>query len=192
MDDILNFQINFSDKKQSLLLNLSIQAFLCIPFSINALFVASTANAGFNIVLTALINSGFAAAGLHVLQKGRSQLSIGILMGCSMMITILSLMTAIYWGQLSKCEMTNYSISQYTCTNKLAYGAISALATLIFVIQIVFTGFLFSWGSEFIDQTLNQNKKINQSLPDSSSQIIENYSNLESPNDSDSGKFINA
>jgi hypothetical protein len=40
------FQINFSDKKQTLLLTVVVQAFLCIPFSICAFFVANTANAG--------------------------------------------------------------------------------------------------------------------------------------------------
>ena len=46
-------QINFSDKKQTLLLTVVVQAFLCIPFSICAFFVASTANAGeyiFNLI----------------------------------------------------------------------------------------------------------------------------------------------
>ena len=38
------------------------------------------------------------------------------------MVTALSLMTAVYWGQLSKCEITNLSIAQYSCDNKVAYG----------------------------------------------------------------------
>ena len=132
-----------------------VQAFLCLPFSLCAFFVASTANAGFNVVLTALINSAFAAGAYHVLQNTVvTPAAVGFLIGCSCMETALSLMTAVYWGQLSKCEITKLSISQYSCDNKVAYGAVSAFATLLFLIQTIFTGSLIGWNEDIIDDDL--------------------------------------
>ena len=70
------------------------------------------------------------------------------------METALSLMTAVYWGQLSKCEITKLSISQYSCDDKVAYGAVSAFATLLFLIQTIFTGSLIGWNEDIIDDNL--------------------------------------
>ena len=117
--------------------------------------MASTANAGFNVVLTALINSAFAAGAYHVLQSSViTPAAVGFLTGCSCMETTLSLMTAVYWGQLSKCEITKLSISQYSCDNKVAYGAVSLFATLLFLIQTIFTGSLIGWYDDVIDDNL--------------------------------------
>ena len=117
--------------------------------------MASTANAGFNVVLTALINSAFAAGAYHVLQSSViTPAAVGFLIGCSCMETALSLMTAVYWGQLSKCEITKLSISQYSCEDKVAYGAVSAFATLLFLIQTIFTGSLIGWNEDIIDEDL--------------------------------------
>jgi hypothetical protein len=160
MEGPSSFQINFSDKKQTLLLTVMVQAVLCIPFSICAFVVANTSNAGFNIVLTALINSGFAAGGYNVIQGNRTSFSVGIIIGCSLVITSLSLMTAIYWGQLSKCEVVTASISQYTCNNKVAYAAVSVFATLLFLSQVIFTGSLIGWMNDIIESKENQNNTL--------------------------------
>lgn len=51
------------------------------------------------------------------------------------MITFLSLMTAVFWGQLSGCSPGFYDIKRYSCTNRSAYGATCAFATLLFLLQ---------------------------------------------------------
>jgi len=150
MDDFLNFNLN--DKKGTLKLAVAIQAFLCIPFAICAFVVANTANAGFNVVLTSLLNAGFVAGAGYVLNNSGNPVAIGFLLGCSTMMTMLSLMTAVYWGQLSKCEDTTDSISQYTCSNRIAYGAVSTFATLLFIVQLIFTGAMIQWRAELIDE----------------------------------------
>jgi hypothetical protein len=114
-------------------------------------FCIKTTLLGFNIVLTALINSIFVAGGYRVIQGSRSAVSIGVITGCSLVITVLSLMTAIYWGQLSKCEITTASISQYTCENKVTYAAVSVFATLLFLTQVIFTGSLVGWMDDIIE-----------------------------------------
>ena len=68
------------------------------------------------------------------------------------MITILSFMTAVFWGQLSQCEAL-VGITQYTCTNKVAYGAVSAFAVILFLLQGGFTAIVVLWRGELINET---------------------------------------
>jgi hypothetical protein len=76
---------------------------------------------------------------------------VGFLIGVSGMMSVLSLMTAVYWGQLSKCEVVKNDISQYSCTQKVGYGAVSAFASLLFIVQSVFFGALIAWRGEIIE-----------------------------------------
>jgi hypothetical protein len=69
-----------------------------------------------------------------------------------MMITIISLMTAVFWGQLSNCEPVAEDIEQYSCSQRTAYGLISALAAALFVVQIIFLGALVIWKGEIVDE----------------------------------------
>ena len=62
-------------------------------------------------------------------------------------------MTAIFWGQLSKCKTITISIAQYTCTNPTAYGAVCAFAVFIFLTQLTFTSFTILWRGELINET---------------------------------------
>jgi hypothetical protein len=39
-------------------------------------------------------------------------------------------------GQLSGCASTSISIARYSCSNKSAYGATCAFATLLFILQV--------------------------------------------------------
>ena len=68
------------------------------------------------------------------------------------MITIISLMTAIYWGQLSNCEPINQDIEQYSCSQKTAYGVVSAFAAILFVLQLLFLGALILWKGEIVEE----------------------------------------
>lgn len=67
-----------------------------------------------------------------------------------MMMTIISLMTAVFWGQLSNCEPVTEDIEQYSCSQRTAYGIVSALAAILFVVQIVFLGALVIWKGEVV------------------------------------------
>ncbi len=69
------------------------------------------------------------------------------------MMIALSLMTAIFWGQLSNCETIKETIDQYSCTQKAAYGAVCAFASILFILQTLFFGALIGWRSELIDDT---------------------------------------
>jgi hypothetical protein len=67
------------------------------------------------------------------------------------MMTIISLMTAVFWGQLSNCDPVPEEIEQYSCSQPTAYGVVSALAALLFVVQIIFLGALIVWKCEIVD-----------------------------------------
>ncbi len=67
------------------------------------------------------------------------------------MMAIISLMTAVFWGQLSNCEPVAEEIEQYSCSQHAAYGAVSAFAAMLFVTQFVFMGALILWKSEIVE-----------------------------------------
>jgi hypothetical protein len=69
------------------------------------------------------------------------------------MMTIINLMTAIFWGQLSNCKFIHGQLAGYTCTNHSAYGAVCAFAVFLFLTQLAFTVALSWWRSEFIMDT---------------------------------------
>ncbi len=66
------------------------------------------------------------------------------------MMTLLNLMTAIYWGQLSGCKFVHQQLAGYTCSNHSAYGAVCAFAVFLFLTQLGFTSALALWRAEFI------------------------------------------
>ncbi len=67
------------------------------------------------------------------------------------MMTILNLMTAVYWGQLSSCQLLSYTVSQYSCSNRSAYGAVCFFSVFLFLSQLAFTAGLIIWRDQFID-----------------------------------------
>lgn len=68
------------------------------------------------------------------------------------MMTFLNFMTAIYWGQLSRCESLTYSISQYSCSNRSAYGAVSAFSVFLFLLNGAFTVGVILWRGELVQE----------------------------------------
>mmetsp|Transcript_12235 Transcript_12235/g.18524 ORF Transcript_12235/g.18524 Transcript_12235/m.18524 type:complete len:187 (+) Transcript_12235:86-646(+) len=142
---------NMKDKRHVLILGIAVHAVLVFAFAISSFCVASTANAGFNVVLTALLNIAFVCGSYYVVKKTKSPLAVGFLIGVAAMMAVLSLMTAIYWGQLSNCEVVSEEIDQYSCSQKAAYGAVSAFAAMLFIAQSVFFGAVIIWRGELID-----------------------------------------
>lgn len=68
------------------------------------------------------------------------------------MMTILNLMTAIYWGQLSHCNVISDNISQYSCYNRTAYGAVCFFSVVLFLLQLGFTAGTMSWRGELMNE----------------------------------------
>lgn len=150
MDTILA-QIQ-GDKKQLLAILIASEAFLAFPLTICCFVVAGTANMGFNAVLTALLNIAFIAGSYYVVRNSKTPIAVGFLIGSSVMMTLLNLMTSVYWGQLSKCQAVTASVAQYSCSQPDAYGAVCAFAVMMFLVNLGFTASLIVWRGELISE----------------------------------------
>jgi len=150
MDQIMT--VLNGDKKTQLVYLLMGEAFLALPLTICCFVVAGTANAGFNAVLTALLNIAFIAGSYYVVTNSKTPIAIGFLIGSSAMMTTLNLMTSIYWGQLSKCEAVTTTVAQYSCSNPTAYGAVCTFSVMMFIVQFVFTIAIILWRGELISE----------------------------------------
>lgn len=133
---------------------LGTQAVFATCFFVSACTVADTANVGFNVVFTALIFTAHVALCWVVINRLKTSLWVGILIGTSISLTFLSLTTAIYWGELSGCtpeqDIDDDRVgSTYSCHAVDAYKAVCAFAVLLFVSQGGFGLILFFWQDDF-------------------------------------------
>lgn len=67
-----------ADKKLTLLYATYTCAFFCFPFVICSLVVSGTANAGFNAVLTAILNMCFIAESYYILKNSKTPIAVSI------------------------------------------------------------------------------------------------------------------
>ena len=85
--------------------------------------------------------------------KSSKQIAIGFLMGVTLVMINLDLMTAVYWGQLSHCTKLSpdQAVNQYSCHNRSTYKAVCAFASILFVIKTVFFCALVRWRHDLVD-----------------------------------------
>lgn len=76
-----------------------------IAFFISSCVTAGTANAGFTTFITSLMYLGFCLGGLYTITRTQTSISVGFLIGVSLMLCIQSFQTAVFWGQLSHCDV---------------------------------------------------------------------------------------
>jgi hypothetical protein len=144
-------------KRGKLVIGLALIASFSFALVICSFFVAGTANAGFNIVLTSSLNVGFVVGGYHVLKNSKTPIALGFLIGCASGLSLLNFVNGVYWGQLSHCTILvgagagSSGLSQYSCSNPTAYGAVSAFSVLLFVSQAAMAGFLVVWRAALIN-----------------------------------------
>lgn len=80
------------------------------------------------------------------------QLQIGFLIGSTSTICAMNFLTAVYWGQLSKCQKISYSVDHYSCSNRVAYGSVCAFAVLMFLVQFAFSIASILWRGDLISE----------------------------------------
>ena len=101
-------------------------------------------------MLTGMSYLGQVAGGWYVLNRVQTSVAVGGLIGSSITLTFLSLMTAIYWGQLSGCAPEfDHVVDEYSCVNVSAYKAVCAFAVLIFIAEGAFCAILISYKHDF-------------------------------------------
>jgi hypothetical protein len=73
--DVINQYL--SGNKQELLLQITkLEAVIALAFLICSFVVSGTANAGFNVVLTAILDCGFVAGSYYVLKNSKSPIAV--------------------------------------------------------------------------------------------------------------------
>ena len=70
------YQYLQGDKKEKLTLAVFLEAFLAFPLTICSFVVAGTANAGFNVVLSALLNLSFIAGSYYVIKNSKTPIAV--------------------------------------------------------------------------------------------------------------------
>ncbi|CAM9288026.1 unnamed protein product [Phaeothamnion confervicola] len=118
----------------------SVMVAFTLPFMLCTFLVASTKNMGFNVVLTGLLLLFWETGSIWLMKKGPQAMSHGFLIGVSVVMFFVTIMTAIYWGQLSYCDAAyDGDLDQYTCDNKSSMRGVAAFASLVWIFQIPFT-----------------------------------------------------
>ena len=120
-----------------------LQLLASVVFFASSISVADTANAGFNIVVTACLLLLYPLVAYYIIGNYRRPLYIGGIIGAGIVLTVLILETSIYWGQLSLCEpVEGVEISHYSCDNRIGYRFVSLFGIIVFGLQFCFTGYM--------------------------------------------------
>jgi hypothetical protein len=75
--DTIRGLINGNSKQEILAGVIGIEAIVSFAFVICSFAVASTANAGFNVVLTGFLNVGFVVGSYYVIKKSKAPIAVG-------------------------------------------------------------------------------------------------------------------
>ena len=109
---------------------------------------------GFNVLLTAVVNTVFAALTHFVANAARRPLVVGFLVGASTLLCQLNFTSAVYWSQLSRClELPAGSKSppSYSCERPGVYWAVGLTVGLLFLAQLCVLLLLSLWQDDFVD-----------------------------------------
>jgi len=137
-----------------------LDALLAVNFLLSAIFllcaflVSSTANAGLVAVMSGFIFLAYPIWAYVATHSYKTHVAVGAALGSGTLCVFVSLMTIVFWGQLSVCEKISYTIRKYSCSNKIAYRAVCMLAILIFIAQLLFVLFLAHFRSVVLKEML--------------------------------------
>lgn len=114
---------------------------LNVGFIITACTLVDAVNMGFNVVLISIVSTikgVWSYFLIRQLKQSSYPIAYGIWIGASLIMIIVYLITAIYWGEMSQCEKLpeGTSIDQYECRDKNAMESASGIATLLFLCEI--------------------------------------------------------
>ena len=110
--------------------NLSLQFVFALCFAITscAVFHEDNPGAGFFLFLVNITELFFVVSSQRVLNQNvpkhlmpnhrRYEMLYFAMLGCDFICSLISLMTAVYWGQSANCESPPYKIRYFQCGNK--------------------------------------------------------------------------
>lgn len=111
------------------------QVAFTISYFISSLVVSSNAFDGFNAVMLGLVFGGTIAVTYFKVRKNPSRTMYGIILGMSVILMVISLQSAIFWGQYAGCQSDSSSTSSPTMapTSAPAARKLVAMDTDLFV-----------------------------------------------------------
>eukprot|EP00903_Cladosiphon_okamuranus_P014820 g13725.t1 len=77
----------------------------------------------------------------------------GVLIGMTTMMCFLSLMTAVYWGEMSGCESDTDDVDGYSCYSAWGMAAVAWFASFLLIAEGLTLAALISWKEDifFVD-----------------------------------------
>eukprot|EP01041_Mallomonas_annulata_P000129 gene129-208_t len=91
--------------------------------------------ASFPIIFTAYMYLFYVAISSIIILRRQSVMGLGLVLGSSLLMMFLSLMTAVYWGSLSKCG--GYVDKRQPCSNKTVMIFVCIFATILGTLQLM-------------------------------------------------------
>jgi len=141
-------------------------------YLISSFVVAGNDYAGFLCVFLGLIYTGFACMSYYGVRKSPSRSWYGAILGASLLLVIISLQSAIFWGQYSECtrassptraptqKPSGRRLAQATSTQRLLLGiecehtsamkSVCAFSVFMFLAYIVQIGLLLKFKNDFL------------------------------------------
>lgn len=156
-----------------------VQAACIVGYFISSLVVSGNAFDGFNAVMLGIVYGGTLALTYLKIRKNPSRLMYGIILGMSVILLVISLQSAIFWGQYAGCSSSSSSTvttttsptmspslapaSAFTtahrklyiteqCKNRFAMRSISAFSVFIFLSYIFKLAVLVRYKNDILQQ----------------------------------------
>lgn len=127
---------NLLNPKRAMNFSLVAQLLVATCFCLTSVFLRHFSVVGFQLLVTGLGNVAFALGAFWIINKQPDSLSVGATLGLGAAISILSLITAVYWGELSRCEVVSVAIRKYTCDSKGAMRFLCMFSVMLFLLQV--------------------------------------------------------
>ncbi len=102
--------------------------------------------------MTGFINLAFSGAAYYVIENNKTPIIVGGLIGSAIMINFQSLMSAIFWGQLSLCTAVTSTVRGYSCDHKADYRALCLFSVVLLILQFFLTILLINYRGEILKE----------------------------------------
>lgn len=99
---------------------LAAQAVFTACYFISSLVLSGNAFDGFNAVMLGLVYGASVALVYFKIRREPSRIMYGIILGISVVLMIISLQSAIFWGQYAGCESSSSSSTSYSTSPTMA------------------------------------------------------------------------
>lgn len=137
------------------------QALFTACYLIPALVISGDSFAGINSILLGILFVGFLTATYFVLKRELNRLNFGSLLGGAAVMAMMSLQSAIFWGQYGNCVKPDFVldvIARYSrepgigpqCNHRAAMSALCAFSVFMLLTYLVQIGAMVHFKNEIL------------------------------------------